>query len=75
MTVENEVKQTSDEFYAALNRMLYSGDAATVTAIWSGGQAGSTMHPIGGREVGRDQVLAAWKQDGACLQRREGLRN
>jgi len=33
------------------------------------------MHPIGGREVGRDQVLAAWKQDGACLQRREGLRN
>ena len=62
MTVENEVKQTSDEFYAALNRMLYSGDAATVTAIWSGGQAGSTMHPIGGREVGRDQVLAAWKQ-------------
>src|SRR2546426_12280260 len=72
MTVENEVKQTSDEFYAALNRMLASGDAATVTAIWSRGQAASTMHPIGGREVGREQVLASWEQaapafvDGRC---------
>ena len=62
MAVEDQVKQTSDEFYAALNRMLASGDAAPVTAIWSRGQVGSTMHPIGGREVGRDQILATWEQ-------------
>ena len=62
MTTETEVKQASDQFYAALNEMLASGDAGPVTAVWSQGQAGSTMHPIGGREVGRDQVLAAWQQ-------------
>ena len=62
MTTETEVKQASDQFYAALNQMLATGDARLVTAVWSHGQAGSTMHPIGGREVGRDQVLAAWQQ-------------
>lgn len=62
MTAETEVKQASDEFYAALNQMLSTGDAGAVTTVWSQGQAGSTMHPIGGREVGRDQVMATWEQ-------------
>jgi ketosteroid isomerase-like protein len=67
MTAETEVKQASDQFYAALNQMLATGDAGAVTAVWSGGQAGSTMHPIGGREVGRDQVLTTWNQAGPAF--------
>src|SRR5437764_15194588 len=62
MTTETEVKQASDKFYAALNQMLATGSAGAVTTVWSQGEAGSTMHPIGGREVGRDQVLATWEQ-------------
>ena len=62
MTAETEVKQASDQFYAALNQMLSTGDAGAVATVWSQGQASSTMHPIGGREVGRDQVMAAWEQ-------------
>jgi ketosteroid isomerase-like protein len=62
MAVEDEVRQASDQFYAALNHMVSKGDAGPVTAVWSQGQHGSTMHPIGGREVGRDQVVAMWEQ-------------
>src|SRR5947209_1160474 len=64
MAAEDQVRQASDQFYAGLNQMLSTGDSGPVTAAWSQGQAGSTMHPLGGREVGRDQVLAAWKQAG-----------
>jgi ketosteroid isomerase-like protein len=64
MTVEDQVRQASDQFYAALNQMLSTGDSGQVTAVWSQGQEGSTLHPLGGREVGRDQVLATWKQAG-----------
>lgn len=67
MAVEDDVKQASDDFYAALNHMLANGDAASVTAVWSRGEAGSTMHPIGGREAGRDQVLHAWEQAAPAL--------
>lgn len=62
MTTETEVKQASDKFYAALNQMFATGDAGAVTAVWTQGQDGSTMHPIGGREVGRGQVLATWEE-------------
>ncbi len=64
MAVEDEIRQASDQFYAALNQMLSTGDSGPVTAAWSRGQQGSTMHPLGGREVGRDQVLATLKQAG-----------
>src|SRR5437764_7767566 len=67
MTTETEVKQASDKFYAALNQMLATGSAGAVTAVWSQGGVGSTMHPIGGREVGRDQVLATWTQAGPAF--------
>ena len=31
-------------------------------AIWSHGATGTTMHPIGGREVGWDAIRPAWDQ-------------
>lgn len=67
MAVEDEVRKASDQFYTALSQMLSKGDAAPVTAVWSQRQQGSTMHPLGGREVGRDQILAAWEQAGPAF--------
>ena len=67
MTVDAEVRQASDQFYAALNQMLSRGDAGPVKAVWSQGQQGSTMHPIGGRQVGREQILAALEQAGPAF--------
>ena len=51
MTIEDEVRAASDKFYSALNRML-NGDASLLGDIWSHSATVTTMHPIGGREVG-----------------------
>jgi ketosteroid isomerase-like protein len=61
MTTEDEVRAASKQFYAALNHML-NGDAGPLADIWSHGPAVTTMHPIGGREVGWDQVRKSWEQ-------------
>lgn len=61
MSTENEVRKASEEFYAALNRML-NGDAGPLADIWARSEAVTTMHPIGGREVGWDQVRGSWEQ-------------
>lgn len=61
MTAEDEVRAASKGFYAALNRML-NGDAASLGDIWSHGATVTTMHPIGGRELGWDQVRNSWEQ-------------
>jgi len=59
MATESDVRRASEQFYAALNTML-NGDAAPLEAIWSHGPAVTTMHPIGGREVGWERVREAW---------------
>lgn len=61
MTSEDEIRAASANFYGALNRML-NGDARSLGDIWSHGDAVTTMHPIGGREVGWDQVRGSWEQ-------------
>ena len=61
MSAEDEVRRASGQFYAALNRMV-NGDAGPLAEIWSHGVAVTTMHPIGGREVGWDKVRDAWEQ-------------
>jgi ketosteroid isomerase-like protein len=61
MSTEDEVRAASKQFYAALNRML-SGDAGPLADIWSHGPAVSTMHPIGVRQVGWDEVSGSWQQ-------------
>ena len=61
MSAEDEVRETSKKFYAALSSML-NGDAGPLSEIWSHGAEVSTMHPIGGREVGWDQVRNSWEQ-------------
>ena len=61
MSAEDEVRATAERFYAALNRLV-NGDAAPMGDVWSQGGDVTTMHPIGGREVGWDQVQASWRQ-------------
>jgi ketosteroid isomerase-like protein len=61
MSAEDEVRQASAQFYAALNRML-SGDASSLADIWSHSASVTTMHPIGGREVGWDNVIGAFQK-------------
>ncbi len=61
MSTENEVRKASEQFYATVNRMV-NGDAGPLADIWSHGAAVTTMHPIGGREVGWDAVRGSFEQ-------------
>lgn len=61
MAIEDEVRAASQAFYAALNKML-NGDASALAEIWSHGDAVTTMHPVGGREVGWQQVRQTWEE-------------
>jgi len=61
MSTEDEVRAASIQFYAALNRMA-NGDAHSLADIWSQGAGVTTMHPIGGREVGWDKVRGSFEQ-------------
>jgi uncharacterized protein (TIGR02246 family) len=61
MSAENEVGAASRQFYAALNSVA-NGDARPMADIWSQSADATTMHPIGGRQVGWNQVWASWQQ-------------
>ena len=61
MSTEEEVRQASEKFYAAINSMV-TGDAAPLSDIWSHSASVTTMHPIGGRQVGWDEVRGSWEQ-------------
>lgn len=61
MSAEDEVRKASQQFYAALNRMA-NGDSGAMADIWSHSATVTTMHPIGGREVGWDAVRTSFEQ-------------
>ena len=61
MSAEDEVRTASQQFYAALNRMA-NGDSSAMADIWSQSATVTTMHPVGGREVGWDAVKASFEQ-------------
>ncbi|HZS76208.1 MAG TPA: nuclear transport factor 2 family protein [Ktedonobacteraceae bacterium] len=61
MTTEDEVRRVSDQFYTALNRMV-AGDSRPMMEIWSHSSDVTTMHPLGGREIGWEQVRVPWEQ-------------
>ncbi len=60
MSSEDEVRTASAKFYAGLNRML-DGDSSSLAAAWSHDSDVSTMHPIGGRETGWDEVRGSFE--------------
>jgi ketosteroid isomerase-like protein len=61
MALEDEIRQASEQFYAALNRMI-NGDPEPMMEVWSHGSDVATMHPLGGRETGWEEVRASWEQ-------------
>lgn len=61
MSKDDEVRAASTQFYAALNRMA-NGDASQLSDIWSQTPGVTTMHPIGGREVGWESVRGSFAQ-------------
>ena len=61
MSTENDVRKASERFYAAVNRVL-NGDAGPMADIWLHSAAVTTMHPIGGRDIGWDHVRGSWEQ-------------
>ena len=72
-------RQASDRFYEALNRMV-NGDAEPMSSVWSHRDDVTTMHPIGGREVGWDAVREPWRmiadlaEDGTVTRRDQLVR-
>ena len=62
MAAEDEVRQASERFYAALNRALEESDTGPMGEIWSHGSDVSAMHPFGGRMVGWEEVGDSWEQ-------------
>ena len=61
MTVADDVQQASDQFYAALNRLL-NGDRWPVAEACAHSPEATTLHPSGGRQVGWTEVWAQWEQ-------------
>jgi ketosteroid isomerase-like protein len=61
MRAEDEVRQASARFYAALNAFL-TGEMGPMRAIWAHSSEAATLHPIGGRQVGWDEVWSGWEQ-------------
>src|SRR3972149_4524569 len=61
MSTEDEVRKASEQCEAAVNRMV-NEDPGPLAHIWSHSAAVTTMHPIGGREVGWDRVRQSWDQ-------------
>ena len=61
MSTEDEVRKASEKFYAGLNQMA-NGDADSLADIWAHDTDVTTMHPVGGREVGWEKVRESWEQ-------------
>ena len=59
MATEDEIRKASGQFYAGLNRMA-NGEVGALSDIWSHGAGVTTMHPIGGRQVGWDEVQGSF---------------
>ena len=62
MAAEDEVRQASEQFYEALNRVLEESDTGPMEEIWSHGSDVSAMHPFGGRMLGWEEVRSSWEQ-------------
>lgn len=58
---EDNVEAVSDEFYGLLNEMLVGKPVADqIAPLWLDAEGVTAMHPIGGRHVGRDDLLGAF---------------
>ena len=61
MSIEDEVRGASRQLYTAINRMV-NGDAELLADIWSHSPTVTSMHPIGGREIGWEAVRTSFEK-------------
>lgn len=61
MSTEDDIRQASKRFYAALTRMA-NGDAGALADSWSHNTTVTALHPIGDRELGWDAVQTSFEQ-------------
>jgi ketosteroid isomerase-like protein len=58
MSTEDDVRAISDKFYSGLSRM----DVTALPGIWSHSDDVTAMHPMGGEQVGWEEVRASFEQ-------------
>jgi ketosteroid isomerase-like protein len=58
MATQDDVRAVSDRFYSGLSRM----DVAALPEIWSHSDDVTTMHPMGGEQVGWEEVRTSFEQ-------------
>jgi ketosteroid isomerase-like protein len=61
MSMEEDVRKVSKQFYNALTSMV-KGNADPMGEIWSHDKTATAMHPIGGRDVGWTAVKNSFEQ-------------
>jgi ketosteroid isomerase-like protein len=61
MTNPDDVRRASVAFYDALNKMAHGDDTAMQNA-WVKGNGVTAQHPIGGRDIGFDTVMASFSK-------------
>jgi ketosteroid isomerase-like protein len=61
MTLEDEIRQASEQYYAALNRVLNS-DPGQMMEVCSHGSDVATMNPRGRINLGWEEVSAGWER-------------
>lgn len=61
---EKAVRQSVEQFYAALNAM-FTGDLDAMKEVWSHAEDVTYMGPGGGFRIGWDQILADWETQAA----------
>jgi ketosteroid isomerase-like protein len=61
MAFDEEIRHASEQFYAAINRAI-NGAPGSMMEVWSHGSDVTTLHPLGGRETGWEEVRASWEQ-------------
>ena len=57
MSTEDDVRAISNKFYSGLSRM----DVAALPEIWSHSDDVTTMHPMGGEQVGWEEVRGSFE--------------
>ena len=63
MSNEDEVRATSNRFYSALSNM----DVAQLGEVWSQSATVTTMHPMGGEEVGWPEVRKSFEEAAGAM--------
>lgn len=63
MSAEDDVRATSNKFYSGLDRM----DVTALPDIWSHSDGVTTMHPMGGEQVGWEEVRASFEQAAGAM--------